>query len=127
MSAWEAKLGRVPEWIGIQHEDKGHPHVHVVVAGYAEGKQVGIYERDLHWLSKTAERSKESLARALPALLTRNKSRPDGPVLTGPPDRDHAPLRAPGRTQAALVPKLTKKDGHAGEHSLFPERRGDDR
>lgn len=63
MSAWEARLGRLLEWIGFQHEDKGHPHVHVVVGGYAGGKQVGIYERDLHWLRQTADQSKESLSK----------------------------------------------------------------
>lgn len=63
MAGWEAKLDRRLNWIGFEHADKGHPHVHVVVGGYAGGKQVGLYERDLRWLSQTADRSKEVLSR----------------------------------------------------------------
>lgn len=62
MRAWEQELGRLLKWIGFQHEDKGHPHVHVVVAGYAGGKQVGLYERDLIRLRKYTEREKERQA-----------------------------------------------------------------
>ncbi len=70
MRAWEQELGRLLKWIGFEHEDKGHPHVHVVVAGYAEGKQVGLYERDLVRLRGYTEREKErqaDLARDVPA------------------------------------------------------------
>lgn len=63
MSAWESKLGRPLNWVGFVHEDQGHPHVHVVVGGYAGDRQVGVYPRDLDWMRKTADRSKESLAR----------------------------------------------------------------
>jgi hypothetical protein len=70
MAGWEATLGRPLNWIGFQHEDKGHPHVHVVVGGYAGDKQVGIYQRDLDWLRKTADRSKESLAKEPTRELT---------------------------------------------------------
>lgn len=59
MAAWEQAGGRPLNWIGFQHEDKGHPHVHVVVAGYAGGKQVGLYERDINRLRNSAEREKE--------------------------------------------------------------------
>jgi hypothetical protein len=58
MRAWEQELGRPLNWIGFQHEDKGHPHVHVVVAGYASNKQVGLYERDLNKLRGWTEREK---------------------------------------------------------------------
>jgi type IV secretory pathway VirD2 relaxase len=59
MDAWSQSLGRVLKWIGFEHDDAGHPHVHVVVAGYADGKQVGVYERDLRDLRSWAEREKE--------------------------------------------------------------------
>jgi hypothetical protein len=59
MDAWSQSLGRVLKWIGFEHDDPGHPHVHVVVAGYADGKQVGVYERDLRDLRSWAEREKE--------------------------------------------------------------------
>ncbi len=59
MKAWGQQMGRALTWIGFQHEDKGHPHVHVVVAGYADGKQVGLYERDLGRLREFSEREKE--------------------------------------------------------------------
>jgi hypothetical protein len=36
----------------------GHPHVHVVVAGYAGGKQVGVYPKDLQALRGWADREK---------------------------------------------------------------------
>lgn len=72
MSAWESRLGRNLTWIGFEHIDKGHPHAHVVVAGYADGKQVGIFERDLRWLQETADRSKEVLARPM-EQLTRSR------------------------------------------------------
>jgi hypothetical protein len=62
MKAWEQSLGRPVTWVGFQHEDKGHPHVHVVVAGYAGGKQVGLYERDINRLRGYAEREKERQA-----------------------------------------------------------------
>jgi|GEM_PF-1741588 len=69
MKTWGSAIGRGLSWIGFQHEDKGHPHVHVVVAGYAEGKQVGVYEKDLHNLREFAEREKgrqAELHRTLP-------------------------------------------------------------
>lgn len=46
-------------WGGFEHDDPGHPHVHVVVAGYAEGRQVGIYERDLRSIREWAEMETE--------------------------------------------------------------------
>lgn len=70
LRAWEQELGRVLRWIGFQHEDKGHPHVQVVVAGYAGGKQVGLYERDLVRLRGCTEQEKERqarLARSVPS------------------------------------------------------------
>lgn len=69
MKGWETELGRPLSWIGFQHEDKGHPHVHVVVAGYAGGKQVGLYPRDLDRLRRFGEREigrQATLERALP-------------------------------------------------------------
>jgi type IV secretory pathway VirD2 relaxase len=71
MRAWEEMLGRALTWVGFQHEDKGHPHVHVVVAGYAGGKQVGLYERDLNCLRGFADREKERQAELNRVLPTR--------------------------------------------------------
>jgi type IV secretory pathway VirD2 relaxase len=59
MHDWSSRLGRPLTWIGFEHQDKGHPHVHVVVAGYAGEKQVGVFERDLVSLRKSAEREKD--------------------------------------------------------------------
>ncbi len=59
MATWSQHLGRVLRWIGYEHDDPGHPHAHVVVAGYAEGKQVGLYQRDIQALRAWAEREKD--------------------------------------------------------------------
>jgi hypothetical protein len=58
MTAWAKELGRPLSWVGFQHEGKGHPHVHVVVAGHAGSKQVGLYERDLNKLRAWTERER---------------------------------------------------------------------
>lgn len=58
MDDWSQRLGRPLKWIGFEHMDAGHPHVHVVVAGYAGEKQVGLYERDLTSLRMSTEREK---------------------------------------------------------------------
>jgi hypothetical protein len=59
MAQWGLHLGRDLQWIAFEHDDPGHPHVHVVVAGYAGGRQVGLYERDLNALRGWAERDRE--------------------------------------------------------------------
>ena len=58
MDDWSQRLGRPLTWVGFEHLDAGHPHVHVVVAGYAGEKQVGLYERDLTSLRTSTEREK---------------------------------------------------------------------
>ncbi len=70
MADWSRRLGRSLDWIGFEHLDDGHPHVHVVVAGYAGEKQVGVYERDLIALRASSERAKTrqaELERLMPA------------------------------------------------------------
>lgn len=77
MDDWSRRLGRPLNWVGFEHIDKGHPHVHVVVAGYAGEKQVGLYERDLRHLRGDAEREKERqgrLHRAMPEREGREHS-----------------------------------------------------
>jgi hypothetical protein len=63
MAAWSQSLGRELKWIGFEHEDVGHPHVHVVVAGYAGGKQVGVPPKDLQALRGWAERDRSIFRR----------------------------------------------------------------
>jgi type IV secretory pathway VirD2 relaxase len=70
MDDWSQRLGRSLKWIGFEHMDAGHPHVHVVVAGYAGEKQVGLFERDLTSLRVSTEREKSrqaELERVLPS------------------------------------------------------------
>ncbi len=70
MDDWSKRLGRPLEWVGFEHLDKGHPHVHVVVAGYASEKQVGVYDRDLRALRVSGEREigrQATLERTMPA------------------------------------------------------------
>lgn len=70
MEDWSRRLGRQLDWIGFEHLDDGHPHVHVVVGGYAGEKQVGLYERDLIALRASSERAKTrqaELERLMPA------------------------------------------------------------
>lgn len=70
MADWSRRLGRPLDWIAFEHLDDGHPHVHVVVAGYAGEKQVGVYERDLIALRESSERAKtrqSELERLMPA------------------------------------------------------------
>ena len=62
MDDWSSRLGRPLNWIAFEHQDNGHPHVHVVVGGHAGDKQVGIYERDLTALRGATEREKERQA-----------------------------------------------------------------
>lgn len=69
MDDWGRALGRPLTWIGFEHHDNGHPHVHVVVAGYAGEKQVGVFERDLIRLREFGAREIErqaSLERSAP-------------------------------------------------------------
>lgn len=70
MDDWSSRLGRPLRWIGFEHLDKGHPHVHVVVAGYAGEKQVGIFEKELRAIRRSADIEKERYARLEKALPT---------------------------------------------------------
>jgi hypothetical protein len=57
MADFERATGRSLRWVAFEHDDPGHPHVHVVVAGYDNaGKQVGIYPKDLKDLAQLADR-----------------------------------------------------------------------
>lgn len=62
MAQWSQTLGRELHWVGFEHDDPGHPHVHVVVAGYAGGRQLGIYEKDIRTVRNLAERERERQA-----------------------------------------------------------------
>jgi type IV secretory pathway VirD2 relaxase len=62
MAQWGQALGRDLQWMAFEHDDPGHPHVHVVVAGYASGRQVGLYERDINSLRTWSERERERQA-----------------------------------------------------------------
>ena len=57
------------DWVAAIHLDKGHPHVHVVIRGIDnQGKQVGIFKKNLKQLQQIAERHRERLSE-------RNKTR----------------------------------------------------
>jgi len=62
MAQWSQELGRELHWVGFEHDDPGHPHVHVVVAGYAGGRQLGLYERDIRNIRTLADRERERQA-----------------------------------------------------------------
>lgn len=69
MAAYQARTDRHLRWIAFLHDDPGHPHVHVVVAGYGgDGRQVGLYPRDLARLREIADRERDRLGRLGPAL-----------------------------------------------------------
>lgn len=73
MDDWSSRLSRPLHWVGFEHLDKGHPHVHVVVAGYAGEKQVGLYERDLVALRGSSDREKNRQARLERAIPSRRR------------------------------------------------------
>lgn len=75
MDDWSQRLGRPLKWIGFEHQDAGHPHVHVVVAGYAGEKQVGLYERDLISLRQSTEREKSRQAELERLMPSRGERR----------------------------------------------------
>ena len=75
MDDWSQRLGRHLKWIGFEHQDAGHPHVHVVVAGYAGEKQVGLYERDLISLRESTERERGRQAELERLMPSRNEGR----------------------------------------------------
>lgn len=77
MEDWSRRLGRPMDWIAFEHLDEGHPHVHVVVAGHAGEKQVGVFERDLIALRVSSEREKvrqAELERLMPARDSRRSA-----------------------------------------------------
>ena len=60
MNRFEGKHNVKLDWIAAVHDDKGHPHAHVVIRGYNEdGKQVGLYPSHLKDLQTFAEQEKE--------------------------------------------------------------------
>lgn len=63
MADFERATGRSLRWAAFEHDDPGHPHVHVAIAGYDKaGKQVGIYTKDLKELTRLADRQVGRLA-----------------------------------------------------------------
>lgn len=78
MADWSRRLGRPLDWIAFEHLDDGHPHVHVVVAGYAGEKQVGVYERDLIALRASSERAKTRQAELERLMPSRDRQRSAG-------------------------------------------------
>ncbi|MED1143335.1 relaxase/mobilization nuclease domain-containing protein, partial [Bacillus licheniformis] len=60
MNRFEGKHNVKLDWVAAVHDDKGHPHAHVVIRGYNEdGKQVGLYPSHLKDLQNFAEQEKE--------------------------------------------------------------------
>ncbi|MDQ4712344.1 MULTISPECIES: relaxase/mobilization nuclease domain-containing protein [Bacillaceae] len=60
MNRFEGKHNVKLDWVAAVHDDKGHPHAHVVIRGYNEdGKQVGLYPSHLKDLQSFAEQEKE--------------------------------------------------------------------
>lgn len=71
VSRLEAKNGRKFNWCAAVHQDKGHPHAHIVIAGRdTDGKEVYFRDRDIKNFQKIAEQEKE-------AQHTRNQIRGD--------------------------------------------------
>lgn len=60
MNRFELKHDVRLDWVASVHDDKDHPHAHVVVRGYNEdGKQVGIYPSHIKDLQKFADQEKQ--------------------------------------------------------------------
>ncbi|MFF0653491.1 relaxase/mobilization nuclease domain-containing protein [Bacillus velezensis] len=60
MNRFEGKHNVKLDWIAAVHDDKGHPHAHIVIRGYnQDGKQVGLYPSHLKDLQTFAEQEKE--------------------------------------------------------------------
>jgi len=60
MNCFETKHNVKLDWIGAIHDDKGHPHAHIVIRGYNEdGKQVGMYPKHIKDLQLFADQEKE--------------------------------------------------------------------
>lgn len=109
MSRFEAKLGRELHWVGYEHDDPGHPHVHVVVAGYdREGKQVGIHKQDLAQLREVADREKDRLGDLNRATgLTRSER---AEVRAEPPVKEpQEPDREPSFSLLGALQKLIRE------------------
>lgn len=94
MAAYAAEQGRPLRWVGFLHHDPGHPHVHVVLAGYAgDGKQVGLYPKDLARLREAAHRERERLSRLGPVLdLQRVAERQQTPPRVGRERGERGPV-----------------------------------
>ncbi|MCY8002570.1 relaxase/mobilization nuclease domain-containing protein [Bacillus haynesii] len=92
MNRFETKYNVKLDWVSAVHDDKGHPHAHVVIRGYNEdGKQVGLYPshlKDLHQFAdqeklRQFERSKDS-ARSRDFLKELEEERKHEPTLDLP-------------------------------------------
>ena len=59
MERYEMRNGQRLDWVAAIHDDKNHPHAHVMIRGYDdEGKQVGIYPRHIKDFQEIAEQEK---------------------------------------------------------------------
>lgn len=59
MARVEKEYGKRLSWCAAVHDDKGHPHVHIIIRGYTkDGKIVGFYKRDRDKLEKIADEEK---------------------------------------------------------------------
>lgn len=104
MASYEMQQEKKLNWVAAIHMDEGHPHVHVVICGIDDqGKQVGIYKKDIKTLQKIAERHRER-------LQERNKSRELGR------DRDLLQELEAERTLTPAPEKSHEKSMQREEH-----------
>uniref|UniRef100_UPI0011E7B4FF relaxase/mobilization nuclease domain-containing protein n=3 Tax=Bacteria TaxID=2 RepID=UPI0011E7B4FF len=91
MNRFEGKHNVKLDWVAAVHDDKGHPHAHVVIRGYNEdGKQVGLYPSHLKDLQAFAEQEKE---RQFERSKGKNKTRDFFKELSE--EREHEPALQP--------------------------------
>jgi hypothetical protein len=51
------------DWVAAVHHDEGHPHAHVVILGRDDqGRQVGLYKKQIKQIQQIAEHQRERLA-----------------------------------------------------------------
>ncbi|MFD1673676.1 relaxase/mobilization nuclease domain-containing protein [Alicyclobacillus fodiniaquatilis] len=59
MNRYEMRNGQNLDWVAAVHDDKGHPHAHILIRGYdQDNKQVGIYPRHIKDFQEIAEQEK---------------------------------------------------------------------
>lgn len=69
MASYSMQQKKKLDWVASIHQDKGHPHAHIVIRGVDDrGRQVGMYPKNIKELQKIAEQQRERLAE-------RNKAR----------------------------------------------------